>query len=84
MADGAKAKAGVERTLDYLTKLVNDILEKYPAGSLPPIDKMSQRSRRRSGGCYQWDPLHLVVVISIPSLINADILLFSGTLGAVL
>ena len=44
-ADGAKARAGVERTLDYLTKLVNDILEKYPAGELPPIDKMTQRSR---------------------------------------
>lgn len=45
MADGSKAKAGVERTLDYLTKLVNDILEKYPAGQLPPIDMMTQRNR---------------------------------------
>ena len=45
MADGKKAKAGVEKTLDYLTKLVNDILEKYPAGTLPPIDMMTQRSR---------------------------------------
>ena len=33
----------MERTLDYLTKLVNDILEKYPAGKLPPTDKMTQR-----------------------------------------
>jgi creatinine amidohydrolase len=45
MADGKKAEAGVIRTLDYLEKLVNDILEKYPAGTLPPIDQMTQRSR---------------------------------------
>ena len=32
--------------LDYLARLVNDILEKYPAGELPPIDKMTQRSRK--------------------------------------
>ena len=30
---------------DYLEKLVNDILEKYPAGELPPIDMMTQRKR---------------------------------------
>lgn len=45
MADGKKAQAGVERTLDYLEKLVNDILEKYPAGTLPPIEMMTQRDR---------------------------------------
>ena len=44
-ADAKKAEKGVERTLDYLEKLVNDILEKYPAGTLPPIDKMTQRNR---------------------------------------
>ena len=45
LADAEKARAGVERTLDYLEKLVNDILEKYPAGELPPIDMMTQRKR---------------------------------------
>lgn len=44
-ADWHKAEKGVERTLDYLEKLVNDILEKYPAGQLPPIEKMTQRNR---------------------------------------
>ena len=44
-ADWHKAEEGVKRTLDYLEKLVNDILEKYPAGELPPIDKMTQRKR---------------------------------------
>ncbi|MDR1612448.1 MAG: creatininase family protein [Planctomycetota bacterium] len=44
-ASAAKAKKGVEMTLDYLEKLVKDILEKYPAGQLPPIDKVTQRRR---------------------------------------
>ena len=44
-ADAEKARKGVEQTLDYLEKLVNDILEKYPAGTLPPIEMMTQRNR---------------------------------------
>jgi creatinine amidohydrolase len=46
LADAEKARVGVERTLDYLEKLVNDILEKYPAGELPPIELMTQRDRK--------------------------------------
>jgi creatinine amidohydrolase len=42
-ADAEKARKGVEHTLDYLEKLVNDILAKYPAGRLPPIEKVTQR-----------------------------------------
>lgn len=45
LADPEKARQGVKRTLDYLEKLVNDILEKYPAGTLPPIEMMTQRNR---------------------------------------
>ena len=30
-------------TLDYLEKLVNDILERYPAGQLPPTNLTTQR-----------------------------------------
>lgn len=45
LADAEKAREGIERTLNYLEKLVNDILEKYPAGELPPIDMMTQRKR---------------------------------------
>ena len=44
-ADAEKARKGVEMTLDYLEKLVNDIITKYPAGELPPIDLMTQRKR---------------------------------------
>ena len=43
LADGEKARKGVEKTLDYLEKLVNDILERYPAGQLPPAELMTQR-----------------------------------------
>jgi creatinine amidohydrolase/Fe(II)-dependent formamide hydrolase-like protein len=45
LADAEKAKPGLYAILDYLEKLVNDILEKYPPGVLPPIEKLSQRSR---------------------------------------
>ncbi|CUH95116.1 hypothetical protein P22_1185 [Propionispora sp. 2/2-37] len=45
LADAEKARKGVERTLDYLEKLVKDILTTYPAGELPPIEKVTQRKR---------------------------------------
>lgn len=44
-ASAEKARPGVEKTLDYLERLVNDILGKYPAGQLPPIEKVTQRRR---------------------------------------
>ena len=44
-ADAEKARAGVEKTLDYLASLVEDIITTYPAGELPPIDKVTQRRR---------------------------------------
>lgn len=45
LADPEKARPAVEKTLDYLEKLVNDILSKYPAGELPPIEKVTQRKK---------------------------------------
>lgn len=45
LASAEKGREGVEVTMDYLEKLVNDIMAKYPAGELPPIDKMTQRKR---------------------------------------
>jgi len=44
LASADKAKPGLEAILDYLEKLVNDIMEMYPAGQLPPADRLSQRS----------------------------------------
>ena len=38
-----KGKPGIEAFLDYLEKLVNDILERFPPGVLPPIEGITQR-----------------------------------------
>ncbi len=45
LADPKKAYKTIEVFLDYLVKLHNDILEKFPPGVLPPIELMTQRSR---------------------------------------
>jgi len=45
LADPEKARPGLNAILDYLEKLVTDIITKYPAGALPPADKLSQRPR---------------------------------------
>ncbi|MCI5568246.1 MAG: creatininase family protein [Lachnospiraceae bacterium] len=42
-----KGRAGCEAAMDYLEKLVNDIIEKYPAGTLPPIDKVTMRPKEQ-------------------------------------
>jgi creatinine amidohydrolase len=44
LADAAKAEAGVQALLDYMVRLIGDILERFPAGQLPPADKVSMRS----------------------------------------
>jgi creatinine amidohydrolase/Fe(II)-dependent formamide hydrolase-like protein len=44
LASAEKALAGVEAMLDYLERLVTDVMERYPAGQLPPADRLSQRS----------------------------------------
>lgn len=45
LADAEKARPGVEALLDYIVELVEDILERFPAGKLPPWDQISQRPR---------------------------------------
>ena len=45
LADAEKARAGVEALLDYMAELVDDILERFPAGILPPWDQITQRPR---------------------------------------
>lgn len=44
LADPEKAKPGVEAILDYLVRLVNDIMMTFPPGELPPVNKVTQRS----------------------------------------
>jgi creatinine amidohydrolase/Fe(II)-dependent formamide hydrolase-like protein len=44
LADPEKAKPGLNAIMDYMEKLVNDIIGMYPAGVLPAADKLSQRT----------------------------------------
>jgi creatinine amidohydrolase len=44
-ADPKKAEPGVRALLDYMVTLVEDILERFPAGQLPPFDQISMRPR---------------------------------------
>jgi creatinine amidohydrolase len=43
-ARAEKAIPGVEAVLDYLERLVKDILEAFPPGKLPPVEEFTQRS----------------------------------------
>jgi creatinine amidohydrolase len=45
LADPKKAEPGCVAIMDYLEKLVRDIMKMYPAGKLPPIEAMSMRDR---------------------------------------
>ena len=44
LGDAEKAKRPVLAILKYLTLLIDEILEAFPAGTVPPVDKMSLRS----------------------------------------
>jgi creatinine amidohydrolase len=46
LADPEKAKPGLEAIMNYIEKLVKDILQMYPAGKLPPIKTMSMRDKK--------------------------------------
>jgi len=46
LANPEKAKPGLEAIMNYIEKLVNDILHMYPAGKLPPIKTMSMRDKK--------------------------------------
>ncbi len=45
LADVEKAKPGLNAIMDYLEKLVVEILDMYPAGKLPPTDRITQRTQ---------------------------------------
>jgi creatinine amidohydrolase len=45
LADMEKARPGLNAILDYLEKLVNDIMAKYPAGVLPSAEKLSMLAK---------------------------------------
>ena len=43
LADPKKAIPSIEKFMDYIVKLHDDILERFPVGQLPPANEMSQR-----------------------------------------
>lgn len=45
LADAEKARPGLEVLLDYLVKLHDDILAKFPPGVLPPAELVTQRPK---------------------------------------
>ena len=45
LGDAKKAVPGIEKFLDYMVKLHDDILKRFPAGQLPPAEEMSQRPK---------------------------------------
>jgi creatinine amidohydrolase len=46
LADAEKAKPGLEALLDYMCKLINDIMTRFPAGQLPPANKVTMRDQK--------------------------------------
>ncbi len=45
LAEPSKAFKAIENVCDYLVKLHDDILEKFPVGKLPPTELMTQRNK---------------------------------------
>jgi 3-dehydro-scyllo-inosose hydrolase len=45
LSDPEKAKPGLNAFMNYLEKLIDDIMAMYPAGRLPPVEAMTMRSR---------------------------------------
>jgi hypothetical protein len=45
LAKAEKAYPGVEAILDYMVELHDDIMKKFPAGVLPPIEQVTNRNR---------------------------------------
>lgn len=66
LADVEKVRPAVNALLDYTEKLVNDILEKFPAGTLPPADMTTNRFTAEELEDYLRGPLkggkHIYVI----------------------
>jgi creatinine amidohydrolase len=43
LAKAEKATEGLNALLDYMVRLIGDIMTAFPAGQLPPVDKMTMR-----------------------------------------
>ncbi len=58
LADVNKAIPGVEALLDYMEKLISDIMGKWPAGQLPPAHELTQRFTDEELEAYLKGPLN--------------------------
>jgi len=47
LADAEKAKPGLNALLDYMVRLIGDIMTKFPAGELPPAEKVTMRPKEQ-------------------------------------
>jgi creatinine amidohydrolase/Fe(II)-dependent formamide hydrolase-like protein len=43
LANAGKAKPGLEALMDFMVKLIGDIMNRFPPGVLPPAGKITQR-----------------------------------------
>jgi creatinine amidohydrolase len=43
LADAEKARPGLNALFDYMVRLIDDIMTRFPVGELPPVDKMTMR-----------------------------------------
>ena len=57
LASAEKAMPGMNVLLDYMEKLVNDIMTKWPAGKLPDTNKVTQRFTDEELQAYIKGPL---------------------------
>jgi 3-dehydro-scyllo-inosose hydrolase len=61
-----KAKPGVEAVMDYLEKLVNDIMKAFPPGKLPPVEEFTQKDNEefravlKEPGIKGWKNLYVL------------------------
>ncbi len=64
LADAEKAREGVEALLDYMEKLVKDIMDRFPPWELPPAEEMSCRPKEELEALLKkpfepgWRPLY--------------------------
>ncbi len=64
LGDAEKAREGVEALLDYMEKLVRDIMDRFPPWKLPPAEEMSCRPKEELEALLKkpfepgWRPLY--------------------------
>jgi creatinine amidohydrolase len=57
LASAEKARPGVVALLDYMERLVDDIMKKFPPGELPPAEETTQRFSKEEVEKLMMGPL---------------------------